>query len=151
MNVFSSFFSKARHGTVDHIGVGADFDGMGSVLGDMRDVSQFPTLFEELANRGYTEEEILKIRGKNLLRAMRGMEKTKADMAAEGAKPDETWIERQYLETKPERTLCRTDIDLHPGDPYEPEPTPVNPTADPTGAAGTTMVSLALVLMTIFV
>ena len=104
-------FIKNRIGH-EHIGIGADFDGMGSVLNDLRDVSQYPNLWKELANRGYTEDQILDIKGRNLLRAMRGLEKTKKDLA--GTQPDETWIYRQDLEAKDERHQCRNDLHLNP-------------------------------------
>ena len=59
----------------DHIGIGADFDGGGGVLG-LEDVSKYPMLTAELLRRGYTEEEIGKFLGLNLLRVMRAAEHT---------------------------------------------------------------------------
>lgn len=61
---------------IDHIGIGGDFDGISSVPAGLEDVSTYPALFAELARRGYTVEELRKIAGLNLLRAMREMETT---------------------------------------------------------------------------
>jgi membrane dipeptidase len=63
---------KERIG-VDHIGIGADFDGGGGVVG-LEDVSKYPMLTAELLKRGYTEDEIAKILGLNVLRVMRAAE-----------------------------------------------------------------------------
>ena len=60
---------------VDYVGIGSDFDGGGG-LRDCADVSQFPNITLELVRRGYTENEIKKIWGGNLLRVFREVEKT---------------------------------------------------------------------------
>jgi len=52
---------------VDHIGVGSDFDGGGGLLG-IDDVSEMPNLTKELLKRGYSEKDIRKIWGGNLMR-----------------------------------------------------------------------------------
>lgn len=59
---------------VDFVGIGSDFDGGGG-LKDCTDVSQFPNITLELIRRGYTENEIKKIWGGNLLRVFRDVEK----------------------------------------------------------------------------
>ncbi len=59
---------------VDYVGIGSDFDGGGGLL-DCSDVSQFPNITIELLRRGYTETELKKIWGGNLLRVFRGVEK----------------------------------------------------------------------------
>jgi len=58
---------------IDHIGIGTDFDGGGGVEG-CADVSEMENITIELYKRGYTEEEIEKIWGKNLIRVMRQVE-----------------------------------------------------------------------------
>jgi membrane dipeptidase len=58
---------------VDYVGFGSDFDGGGG-LADCRDVSDFPKLTMELVRRGYSEKDIAKIWGGNLLRVMKGVE-----------------------------------------------------------------------------
>ncbi len=60
---------------VDYVGIGSDFDGGGGLM-DCGDVSQFPNITKELLRRGYTETEIKKIWGGNLLRVFREVEKT---------------------------------------------------------------------------
>jgi len=59
---------------VDYVGIGSDFDGGGG-LRDCADVSQFPNITKELLLRGYTETEIQKIWGGNLLRVFHVVEK----------------------------------------------------------------------------
>jgi membrane dipeptidase len=59
---------------IDHIGLGGDFDGITSVVVGLEDVSTYPQLLAELIRRGYTDEDIRKIAGKNILRVMRQVE-----------------------------------------------------------------------------
>ena len=59
---------------VDHVGLGSDFDGINTVPQQLEDVSCYPNITQELLNRGYKEEDILKILGGNLLRAFRAAE-----------------------------------------------------------------------------
>ena len=80
---------------VEHIGIGADFyqaepDMMVSGLGD---VTRYPYLFAELLRRGYSDDDVMKIAGRNHLRAMRQMEtvaaelqKTEAPLITEGVR-----------------------------------------------------------------
>ncbi|MEE8371844.1 MAG: dipeptidase [Sphingomonadales bacterium] len=54
---------------VDHVGIGSDYDGVGDSLPKgLKDVSQYPNLVRGLLERGYSEEDIRKILGENLLR-----------------------------------------------------------------------------------
>ena len=54
---------------IDHVGIGSDFDGVGDSLPTgLKDVSSYPNLIEGLLGRGYSEEDIRKILGENLLR-----------------------------------------------------------------------------------
>ncbi len=78
---------KPRHGTIkdvadhidqivkvagiDHVGIGSDFDGINTVPDGLEDVSTYPRLTQELVNRGYSETDIHKILGGNVLRAFR--------------------------------------------------------------------------------
>ena len=55
---------------VDHVGFGTDFDGGGDIEG-CSDVSELPNLTVELVRRGYSEEEIRKIWGGNLMQVFR--------------------------------------------------------------------------------
>jgi membrane dipeptidase len=54
---------------IDHVGIGSDFDGVGDTLPiGLKDVSTYPNLIRGLFERGYSEGEIQKILGGNLLR-----------------------------------------------------------------------------------
>jgi membrane dipeptidase len=68
---------------VDHIGLGSDFDGITQVPEGLEDVSKYPNLTAELIRRGYRDEEILKILGRNLLRVMAQAEKISQEMQRE--------------------------------------------------------------------
>ncbi len=60
---------------VDHVGIGSDYDGVGDSLPiGLKDVSSYPTLVEGLLRRGYSEADIKKILGENLLRVWRQVE-----------------------------------------------------------------------------
>lgn len=59
---------------VDFIGIGGDYDGITSLPSGLEDVTTYPDLFAELLSRGYTEEELKKIAGLNILRIMREAE-----------------------------------------------------------------------------
>lgn len=54
---------------VDHVGIGSDYDGVGDSLPTgLKDVSTFPNLIEGLLRRAYSESDIQKILGENILR-----------------------------------------------------------------------------------
>jgi membrane dipeptidase len=64
---------------VDHIGIGSDFyvgDPLAFPEG-LEDPSRFPYLIAELLRRGYSDEDVRKIAGRNLLRVLRGAEAVK--------------------------------------------------------------------------
>ena len=63
---------------VDHVGIGSDFDGIDAVPEGLEDVSKFPQLFAELIRRGWSDADLKKLAGGNLLRALRGAEATAA-------------------------------------------------------------------------
>lgn len=54
---------------IDHVGIGSDFDGGGGLVG-LQSVNEYPQLTMELLRRGYSEEDIAKIWGGNLIRVM---------------------------------------------------------------------------------
>ena len=66
----------------DYIGLGSDYDGMPGAPIGLEDVSKFPALFVELLKRGYSETEIEKIAGQNLLRVMRENERNSLQLRA---------------------------------------------------------------------
>jgi membrane dipeptidase len=53
---------------IDHVGLGADFDGANDMPEGAKDVSMLPNITYELLKRGYSERDIRKILGENLLR-----------------------------------------------------------------------------------
>ena len=65
---------------IDHIGLGSDFDGITSVPVGLEDVSRYPALTVELLKRGYSDDDVKKILGLNLLRVMRQVERVSAEM-----------------------------------------------------------------------
>jgi membrane dipeptidase len=60
----------------DHVGIGSDFDGIDTVPEGLEDVSKFPELFAELIRRGWSDADLKKLAGQNVLRALRGAEAT---------------------------------------------------------------------------
>lgn len=60
---------------IDHVGIGSDFDGIQAVPADLKSVADLPNLTRELLRRGYSESDIDKILGGNMLRVMEATEK----------------------------------------------------------------------------
>lgn len=66
---------------VDYVGLGSDFDGVGDELPiGLKDVSQYPNLIRELLKAGYSDTDIKKICGENLLRVWSQVEKTAKEL-----------------------------------------------------------------------
>ncbi len=65
---------------IDHIGLGGDFDGITSVVEGLEDVSKYPDLTVELLRRGYTDDDVRKVIGGNVLRAWRQAEQVAATL-----------------------------------------------------------------------
>ena len=59
---------------VEHVGLGSDFDGVSSLPTGLDDVSSFPVLFAELIRRGWSDGDLRKLAGGNILRVMRHAE-----------------------------------------------------------------------------
>jgi membrane dipeptidase len=66
---------------IDHVGIGADFDGANDMPEGARDVSMLPNITYELLKRGYSEQDIRKILGENLLRVMTQAERVAHKMS----------------------------------------------------------------------
>jgi membrane dipeptidase len=67
----------------DHVGIGSDFDGISYTPVGLEDVSTFPQLFAELIRRGWSDDDLRKLAGRNVLRAMRAAEATAARLQRE--------------------------------------------------------------------
>jgi membrane dipeptidase len=63
---------------IDHVGLGGDFDGIDDVVVGLEDTSTYPNLIAELLRRGWTEDEIARLTGGNILRVIRAAEATAA-------------------------------------------------------------------------
>jgi len=59
---------------VEHVGIGSDFDGISRGPAGLEDVSKFPNLLAELSRRGWSEDELELLAGRNLLRVIREAE-----------------------------------------------------------------------------
>jgi membrane dipeptidase len=70
---------------IDHVGLGSDFDGVGDSLPEgLKDVSGYPNLIRELLSRGYSEDDLAKICGGNLMRVWGEVERVAAELQAGG-------------------------------------------------------------------
>jgi len=68
----------------DHVGLGSDFDGITEVPDGLEDASKFPDLIAELLRRGWSDLDVKKLVGLNILRVMRAAESVARTMQAGG-------------------------------------------------------------------
>jgi len=73
---------------IDHVGIGSDFDGIPTAPTGLEGVDKFPALLAELARRGWSDADLAKVAGGNLLRAMTEAERVSARLRA--ARPPST-------------------------------------------------------------
>ena len=67
---------------INHVGLGSDFDGLGDSLPHgLKDVSHYPNIIFELLKRGYSEADIKKVCGENLLRVWSEVERIASQAA----------------------------------------------------------------------
>jgi len=69
----------------DHVGIGGDMDGIDSTPTDLTGVEDYPNLFAELIRRGWSDENLAKLAGGNILRVLRKAEAVSASMKGEPA------------------------------------------------------------------
>jgi len=85
---FADFMKHLLHALeiagVDHVGIGADMDGGGGVVG-MEDVTGYPKITAALLKAGYNRDDLGKIWGGNVLRVLRQAETYKASLASQAA------------------------------------------------------------------
>jgi membrane dipeptidase len=60
---------------IDHVGIGGDFDGITEVVEGLEDVSTYPALLAELSRRGWSEADLRKLAGENVLRVLAAAER----------------------------------------------------------------------------
>ncbi|CAH1780218.1 unnamed protein product [Owenia fusiformis] len=84
----------------DYVGIGADYDGVATLPQGLEDVSTYPEMFAELIDRGWTDEDLIKLAGGNLLRVFRAAEEVSKQMAADGVPPYEELIDESTLKNK---------------------------------------------------
>jgi membrane dipeptidase len=75
---------------VDHVGIGSDFDGITDLVVGLEDVSKFPGLFAELSRRGWSEADLRKLAGENVLRVLKQAETVSARLKKERAPSTKT-------------------------------------------------------------
>jgi membrane dipeptidase len=68
---------------IDHVGIGGDFDGNDWWPEGLDDVSTYPRLFAELIRRGWSDADLRKLAGENVLRAMEQTERVAARLQRE--------------------------------------------------------------------
>ena len=68
---------------IDHVGIGSDFDGISSTPLGLEDVSKYPDLLAELLRRGWSDADVAKVAGGNILRVMRTAEVVAARLQRE--------------------------------------------------------------------
>ncbi|XP_039438614.1 uncharacterized protein LOC120419844 isoform X1 [Culex pipiens pallens] len=74
---------------IDHVGLGAGYDGINFTPRGLEDVSSYPRLFAELLGQGWTAEELEQLAGRNLLRVLGAVEKVRENQRLSGVRPYE--------------------------------------------------------------
>ena len=64
----------------DHVGLGGDYDGLAMLPEGMDGVDAYPRLFLELVKRGWSDADLAKLAGRNILRVMEAAEKVAGEM-----------------------------------------------------------------------
>ena len=68
---------------VDHVGLGGDYDGVSTLPVGLEDVSGYPRLLAALAERGWSDDDLVKLAGANALRTLRDAEAVARDLQAQ--------------------------------------------------------------------
>ncbi len=85
---------------VDSIGIGSDFDGMPTQPLGLESVAEYPALFAELLRRGWTDADLAKVAGGNVLRALREAEAVAARLQKERPASDALIEELDHTPTE---------------------------------------------------
>ncbi|CAF0784089.1 unnamed protein product [Brachionus calyciflorus] len=91
---------------IDHIGIGSDYDGVDKTPRGLEDVSKFPGLFQKLLDLKWSEEDLIKLAGGNILRVISQVEKYSQSMIR--SEPLDDIIKQDDI--KPELKKCRTSF-----------------------------------------
>jgi membrane dipeptidase len=102
---------------IDHVGLGGDYDGVDSLPTGLEDVSGYPRLLAELADRGWADADLGKLTSGNALRVLRDAE----DAA------------RQVRARRGPSLATLPDLDAAPGPAPAPGPAGTSATPDPAG------------------
>ncbi len=70
---------------IDHVGIGGDFDGIDETPVGLEDVSTYPALFAALIRRGWSDADLKKLAGQNVIRVLRQAERVAAQLQRERA------------------------------------------------------------------
>jgi membrane dipeptidase len=74
----------AKLAGIDHVGIGSDYDGVSNSLPDgLESVATYPALLAEMLRRGWSDADVAKLAGGNVLRVMEQTEKVAASMRSE--------------------------------------------------------------------
>ena len=84
-NVADHIEHIAKVAGFDHVGIGADLDGIPFTPDGLTGVQAYPLLFAELIRRGWSDANLAKLAGGNVLRVMRRAEQVAASMKNEPA------------------------------------------------------------------
>ncbi|XP_071541864.1 dipeptidase 1-like [Panulirus ornatus] len=99
---------------IQHVGIGADFDGVNKLPEGLEDVSKYPNLFAELlADSSWSLEDLKLLAGQNLLRVMREAEKVRLAMSRQKVAPYEEEVPTSQLENL---TTCSYKFTKDPDD-----------------------------------
>jgi len=83
---------------IDHVGIGGDYDGGQLFARGLEDVSKYPVLICELLKRGYTEEQLGKLLGLNVIRVLEDCERVSRELKAAGElASEEHWGPEVYV------------------------------------------------------
>ncbi|WP_434040977.1 MULTISPECIES: dipeptidase [Sorangium] len=120
---------------VDHVALGADFDGIAAPPHGLAGIDGLPTMALELVRRGYTDEDILKILGGNFLRVLEQAEayaaSTQTALSGDGSTRQLTAAELPSPLPEPPAADPRPRVPPPVATPPAPAPRPVKPAVPP--------------------
>lgn len=90
---------------VDFVGIGADYDGVPTLPVGLEDVSTYPALFAELIRRGWSDEDLRKLAGENLVRVFTRTEQVRDELSWMNPYEDILPVDERYPGNN-----CRTDF-----------------------------------------